>query len=118
MIFNCLIYIFVMGCSHSVREEKPQYRKKRPQPKEPVLIPIESKPPTLANKIVVKSITNSTRESRNVSPIQSHPSQNEPPPTKPRKKINPYEMGQKKSYGYPGVCQVSSKKIVNEESEN
>ena len=46
-----------MGCSHSVREEKPRQRKKKFETKEEAFIPIVSKPPTLKNKITFKNAT-------------------------------------------------------------
>ena len=85
---------------------------------------MESIVPKKPNKIVLKSITQDTNETRKGSPIFRDliaPKSEKPTPAavpvpvpKPRKRVNPYEISTVKSYGYPALCQVgSSKKIVD-----
>lgn len=100
-----------MGCSHSVREEKPRQRKNKPEVKEEVFIPLESKSPTLKNKITLKTITQDTRESHKITPKteQLTPKTVSTPSKQPV--FNPYEMGGGICYGYGGIYfGVSSKK--------
>ena len=59
-----------MGCSHSVREEKPHLKPKRSRDKKQGFLAVESIVPIKANKIVLKSITQeTTNETRKGSPI-------------------------------------------------
>ena len=83
---------------------------------------MESIVPKKPNKIVLKSITQDTNDTRKGSPIFRDliaPKSDKPAPVpvpvpKPKKRVNPYEISTIKSYGYPALCQVgSSKKIVD-----
>lgn len=66
------------------------------------MMPLESRPPTLHNKIVLKNITETTRDSNPMTPV----SNKTPSDLKPKEmsvNSNPYEVGGEVNYGYAGL---------------